>query len=67
MTQRNLAIVFGPTVVRKEDSTGLVSDMNATYTIMELLMNNVCVLMGRGAILVWGRWYTSCSCGSVSC
>ena len=44
MAQRNLCIVFGPTLVRKshsEENTTLVADMNHTYTVIELLMNNV--------------------------
>ena len=44
MAQRNLCLVFGPTVVRKpnnEENSSLVTDMNFTYIIIETLMNNV--------------------------
>ena len=44
MAKRNLCIVFGPTLVRmahSEENTTLVADMNQTYTVIEVLMNNV--------------------------
>lgn len=41
MNQHNLCIVFGPTVVRKEENDSLVSDMNAAISIVQLMMNNV--------------------------
>lgn len=43
METRNLAIVFGPTVVRtcEENVASLVNDMQHQCKIMELLINNV--------------------------
>lgn len=41
MDQNNLCLVFGPTVIRKADDTGLVCDMKACYKVMEFFMVHV--------------------------
>lgn len=44
MDMRNLCLMFGPTIISKPagDADGnLVSDMNATYPVIELLMTHV--------------------------
>jgi hypothetical protein len=44
MTAKNLAVVFGPTLMRDQDPSRDLLDMNAKNTTVEYIINNTTTL-----------------------